>query len=38
MVRGIELFRDYFAGHEDKYTIIGGTACDLLMEDAGLAF
>jgi len=38
MVRGIELFRDYFAGHEDKYTVIGGTACDLLMEDAGFAF
>ena len=32
MVRGIELFRDYFTGHEDKYTIIGGTACDLLYD------
>lgn len=38
MVRGIELFRDYFHGYEENYTIIGGSACDLWMEDAGLSF
>lgn len=38
MVNGIEAFRDYFAEYTDQYVIIGGFACDLLMEDAGLDF
>ena len=36
MVRGIEKFKEYFAGYEDNYIIIGGTACDILEENAGL--
>jgi len=35
MVRGIEKFKEYFAGYEDNYIIIGGTACDILEENAG---
>ena len=31
MVTGIDTFREHFAGHEDQYAIIGGTACDLLL-------
>lgn len=38
MVRGIESFREWFRGYEEQYTIIGGTACDLLMTDEGLDF
>ena len=38
MVTGIEKFREYFAGHEDQYAIIGGVACDLLFNAAGLTF
>lgn len=38
MVRGIDNFREWFRGFEDHYTIIGGTACDLLMSDEGLDF
>ncbi len=38
MVAGLERFRDHFAGHSDRYALIGGSACDLLMENAGLAF
>lgn len=38
MVAGIERFQHWFRGYEDQYAIIGGTACDLLMEDEGLAF
>lgn len=34
MVKGIELFRDWFQGYENQYVIIGGTACDLLMDEA----
>jgi len=36
MVRGIEKFKEYFAEYEDNYIIIGGTACDILEENAGL--
>jgi len=36
MVKGVKVFQEYFAGHEDKYIIIGGTACDIQIEDAGL--
>jgi len=38
MVVGLEKFREFFAGHEQHYAIIGGTACDLLFTEAGLAF
>ena len=33
MVRGIANFRKYFRGFEEQYVIIGGTACDLIMEN-----
>jgi len=35
MVRGIEKFKEYFSGYKDNYIIIGGTACDILEENAG---
>ena len=38
MVRGLDLFREWFASHADQYVLIGGTAAGLTMEDAGLAF
>lgn len=31
-------FRDTFRNYTDCYTVIGGTACFILMEDAGLNF
>lgn len=38
MVNGFDSFREHFSGYEDCYTIIGGTACDILMSDAALEF
>lgn len=38
MVNGFDSFREKFKGYEDCYTIIGGTACDILMNEAGLDF
>lgn len=38
MVAGIEKFREHFAEHEDHYAIIGGAACDMLFDAAGLPF
>ena len=29
MVKGLALFRDWFAGFEDCYALIGGAACEL---------
>lgn len=33
MVTGIESFKEWFSGSEEQYTIIGGTACDILMTE-----
>lgn len=38
MVNGFDSFREKFKGYEDCYTIIGGTACDILMNEVGLDF
>lgn len=38
MVMGVESFRQWFAEYTEQYTIIGGTACDLLMSEDGLDF
>jgi len=38
VVRGLDIFREYFAGHADRFVLIGGTAATLAMEEAGLEF
>lgn len=38
MVAGIESFLNKFADYPDCYTIIGGAACDILMDNANLEF
>ncbi len=38
MVEGIESFIERFKDFSDCYTIIGGTACDILMTEAGTDF
>lgn len=38
MVNGIRDFKDWFAGFEEQYAIIDGTACDMLMSEGGLEF
>ena len=35
MVRGLEIFKKYFEAYPDNYVIIGGTACDIIIGDAG---
>ena len=37
-MRGLDKFREKFRAHADQYILIGGTACDLLMDEAGLEF
>lgn len=37
MVRGIEQFRLWFQDYQDSYLIIGGTACDAVLSEAGFS-
>lgn len=37
-MRGIDKFKERFAGHEGEYVLIGGGACDLLFGEAGQDF
>ena len=36
MVAGLNIFREYFKDFSGSYIIFGGTACDILLDDAGL--
>ncbi len=38
MVKGLDIFREWFAQYPDQYFLIGGTAASLTMEEAGLEF
>jgi hypothetical protein len=38
MVNGLDLFREYFKDFQNNYVLIGGTACYIFMEDAGIDF
>ena len=38
MIRGIESFKEWFKEFKENYVIIGGSACDILMNDEGYNF
>ena len=38
MVHGLEKFKEYFGNHTNQYVLIGGTACDILMDELGASF
>lgn len=38
MIKGLDVFREHFAGFEDNYTMIGGVACYLSMQEAEIDF
>jgi hypothetical protein len=35
MVIGLDTFKNYFGDFSNNYIIIGGTACDMIIDDAG---
>jgi hypothetical protein len=35
LVRGLDIFKKYFEQYPDNYVIIGGTACDIIIDEAG---
>ncbi|KIR01728.1 hypothetical protein P261_00542 [Lachnospiraceae bacterium TWA4] len=38
MVGGLDKFKEYFAEYSDQYVLIGGAACDIIMEDFDSSF
>jgi hypothetical protein len=36
MVKGLNIFTEYFRDFAGNYVVIGGTACDMLVSEAGL--
>lgn len=36
MVRGLEIFKEHFKEYSNNYVIIGGTACDIIINREGL--
>jgi hypothetical protein len=38
MVIGVDRFRAHFEGYEQQYVLIGGAACELIMNEVGLDF
>lgn len=38
MVRGLDIFRDFFADYRDCYVLIGGSACDVYFSDQDIPF
>lgn len=38
MVKGLGMFRDYFAEYTDQYVLIGGAACDISFHDNDIEF
>ncbi|WP_409227177.1 hypothetical protein [Gudongella sp. SC589] len=38
MVHGLEKFKEYFGNHTSQYVFIGGTACDIIMDELGVPF
>jgi len=35
MVRGLDIFKKYFEHYTENFVIIGGTACDIIIDEAG---
>lgn len=38
MVKGLDTFRNHFAGYEEQYVLIGGAACDIVFESNDASF
>ena len=38
MVKGLDVFKDFFRDFQNQYVLIGGAACDIVFQEADLAF
>lgn len=38
MIKGLEIFKKYFENYKDQYVLIGGAACDIIMDELEQSF
>lgn len=38
MMKGLDVFREYFQAYSEQYVLIGGAACDIIFEEQDTAF
>jgi hypothetical protein len=38
MIKGLDVFKEYFSDFNEQYVIIGGAACDIVFDDADSSF
>ncbi|MEA4846064.1 MAG: hypothetical protein VB106_02405 [Clostridiaceae bacterium] len=38
MMKGLDVFKDYFQAYSEQYVLIGGAACDIIFEEQDAAF
>ena len=38
MVRGLDIFREFFRDFQDQYILIGGAACNILLSKSNFEF
>jgi len=38
MIKGLEVFKEFFMDYQDQYVLIGGAACDIVFTEADLTF
>jgi len=38
MIKGLDVFKEYFSGYNEQYVIIGGAACDIVFDHADSSF
>jgi len=38
MIKGLDVFKEFFGGFSDQYVLIGGAACDIVFNEADLDF
>ena len=38
MVRGLDIFKEFFRDFQNQYVLIGGAACDIVFNEADLPF
>ena len=38
MIKGLEIFSEFFRGYQNQYVLIGGAACDIVFREVDLSF
>jgi len=38
MIKGLDIFKEFFRDYQEQYVLIGGAACDIVFQEADLPF